>query len=148
MTTLRVPSAPKITLWHHPGCSQSRRALELLQLTDCQVDTFDYQATPPTIEQLQGLLHWLGRRPVQLVRTKDPVWTQLGLSGDDDEAVLAALCRNPILIQRPIAVAEELEKAVVGRPPELVLQLLIPELPSEMNAQALLRQALGGKLPS
>ncbi|MBW2524038.1 MAG: arsenate reductase (glutaredoxin) [Deltaproteobacteria bacterium] len=144
---LRVPTAPKIILWHAPGCPQSKRALELLELTDCEVETYDYVTQPPTVEQLRELLGHLGCGPRRLARKKEPAYEELGLDEADDEALIAALCRNPNLLQSPIAVAPEHREAVVGRPPELVLQLLIPKLPAGVNAEELLRQAMQGKLP-
>ena len=131
---LTVPTAPKITLWHNPKCSKSRRALELLEMTDCEVEIYDYQADPPSPEKLRELLGWLGvgTAPMaakQLARKKEAAWTEQGLEHLDDDALVAALCQNPALIERPIAVAAENAEAIVGRPPELVLKLLIPKLP-------------------
>lgn len=148
---LSVPRPPKITLWHHPSCSKSRRAQELLGLTDAEVELYDYQAEPPSAERLKELLARLGTKKAhQLARKKEAAWAVLiegGLVEDDDDAVIAALSRQPALIERPIAVAPELGEAIVGRPPELVLKLLIPKLPDGTSAEQLMRMALQGKLP-
>lgn len=147
MTELRVPSPPKITLWHAPDCSASRRARELLELTDCELELVEPIDHPPTVEQLRELAGWLGRGPEHLARTKEPAWAALGLAEAPAEAILQALGQHPELIQRPIAFAAEHGEAVVGRPPELVLRLLIPKLPAGQSPELLLRQALQGRLP-
>jgi arsenate reductase len=149
---LVLPQTPKITLWHNPDCSKSRRALELLELTECEVELFDYLATPPTPDQLSQLLAWLGSgcEPLaahRLARKKEARWNELGLEGADDATVIAALSANPALIERPIAVAPEHGEALIGRPPERVLKLLIPKPPAGMNPEDMLRMALQGRLP-
>jgi arsenate reductase len=66
----------------------------------------------------------LGLEPRQLMRRGEAVYKELGLDdpGLSRAALIKAMADNPILIERPIAVRGE--RAVLGRPPEKVLELL------------------------
>ncbi len=110
---------------HHPRCSKSRATLELLRQRGVAVEVIDYQAVPPSIAELADLCAKLGLRPAELVRAKDPLFAELGLSLDDardDRGWLDILHRHPALIERPIVVIGD--RAVLGRPPENVAALL------------------------
>ena len=113
-----------ITLWHNPRCSKSREALALLREHGVEPVVVDYQRTPPTAAELDHVLTLLDIEPLQLIRTGEAIWAQVG--GDDPsldrDALIAAMVANPILIERPIALRGN--RAVIGRPPERVLDLL------------------------
>lgn len=113
-----------IRLFHNPRCSKSREALALLREGGVEPDVVDYLKTPPTAAQLEGLLSQLGLEPRQLMRRGEAVYKELGLDdpGLSRAALIKAMADNPILIERPIAVRGE--RAVLGRPPEKVLELL------------------------
>jgi arsenate reductase (glutaredoxin) len=145
---LEVPQPPHVTLWHNDDCSKSRRAQELLAMTDCEIELYDYLADPPSVERLQELLVWLGKPAEAIARTKEAAWSELGLAEADGATILEALSRQPALIQRPIAVVAANHEAVIGRPPEMVLKLLIPKLPKGMDPNELMRMAMQGKLPT
>ncbi len=115
---------------HHARCSKSRATLELLRQRGIAVEVVDYQATPPSIAELGELCALLGMRPADLVRTKDPLFAELGLDRDaprDDAGWLAILHRHPALIERPIVVLGG--RAVLGRPPENVAALIDGRIP-------------------
>jgi arsenate reductase len=112
----------RITLYHNPRCSKSRQALQLLQERGVEIDTIPYLEQPPTADQLRLLLQQLDMAPRQLLRTGEAESRELNLAQADDDAVIAAMVAHPRLIERPIAVAGA--RAVVGRPPERVLELL------------------------
>jgi arsenate reductase len=113
-----------ITLWHNPRCSKSREALALLRAQGVEPDIRDYQRTPPSVAELAGVLASLGLEPLQLIRTDETVWSDIG--GDpsmlDRVALIEAMVAHPVLIQRPLALRGN--RAVLGRPPERVLDLL------------------------
>ncbi|MCQ4346897.1 arsenate reductase (glutaredoxin) [Pseudomonas stutzeri] len=113
-----------LTLYHNPRCSKSRGALELLEARGLAPRVVRYLETPPTAEELRTLLTGLGYTPRQLLRSGEDEYKALGLDNPalDDEALIAAMAAHPRLIERPILVAGD--KAVVGRPPERVLELL------------------------
>jgi arsenate reductase len=60
--------------------------------------------------------------PRQMVRTKEPVYAELGLETADRDQLLDAMASHPILIQRPIVIHGD--RAVIARPPERLLELL------------------------
>lgn len=113
-----------IRLFHNPRCSKSREALALLRERGVEPEVVEYLKSPPTAAQLEGLLSQLGLEPRQLMRRGEAVYKELGLDdpGLSRAALIAAMAGNPILIERPIAVRGE--RAVLGRPPEKVLELL------------------------
>lgn len=113
-----------VTIYHNPRCGKSREALALLRGRDVELRIVLYLQDPPTAEVLDALLTRLGLEPMALIRRGEPVFAELGLgSGEHSRAALiAAMVANPILIERPIVVAGD--RAVVGRPPVKVLELV------------------------
>lgn len=110
---------------HNPRCSKSRQALELLKARGVDVEVVDYLKTPPDPVELAEICERLGIRPFQLVRSRESLFGELGLSGDNgysDAQWLAVLAEHPRLIERPVLVYEG--RAVIGRPPENVLKIL------------------------
>ncbi len=109
-------------LYFNPACSKCRGALDLL--SGHNVEVVEYLETPPSIEALRRLLILLQLSARELIRTGEPEYTALGLADVslDDEALLAAMHAHPRLIERPIFVRGG--RAVIGRPPERVLELL------------------------
>lgn len=114
---------PTVILYHNPDCSKSRATLDLLRSHGVEPTVIDYLKTPPTMSELKTILNELGLRARDLVRTGEDVFRALDLDRiDNDEAVLHAMVENPILIERPIVRAGG--RAVIGRPPEAVLEIL------------------------
>lgn len=114
-----------ITMFHNPKCSKSRETLKLLNEEGIDPDIIDYLADPPTQKELSAILKKLGMAPKELIRFKEPVAEKLGIKSSDnrpDAEWLKLLAEHPILIERPIVIASK--KAVIGRPPEKVLDLI------------------------
>lgn len=107
-------------LYHNPRCSKSREALRLLREAGCEPEVVEYLKSPLDRNALSGLLARLGLTPGQLARTSQAA--DLGISPATDEEWLEAMIEHPILMERPVA--EVGDRAVVGRPPERVLELL------------------------
>lgn len=114
----------EIVLYHNPRCSKSREALALLQSRELAVSVVPYLETPPDADTLRRLLAKLGIGARQLLRTGEDAYRDLNLADPalDEDALVAAMAAHPKLIERPIAVRGA--RAVVGRPPERVLELL------------------------
>lgn len=112
------------TLYHNPRCSKSREALTQLQANGCQPDILLYIDTPPTAKQLKELLATLGISARKLIRTGEEAYKELNLANEklSDAALIKAMVANPKLIERPIFINGD--KAVIGRPPENVLDIL------------------------
>tara|TARA_R110000787_G_scaffold150544_1_gene264441 strand:- start:154 stop:498 length:345 start_codon:yes stop_codon:yes gene_type:complete len=113
-----------ITLWHSPRCSKSREALALIEAAGCPVTLRKYLDDPPSVAELNAARLALGSPPViQMMRKGESVFKELGLSKSTPDAeLIAAMAAHPILIERPIAFKGA--RAVIGRPPETVKDLL------------------------
>ncbi|MED5608440.1 MULTISPECIES: arsenate reductase (glutaredoxin) [Pseudomonas] len=114
----------QLTLFHNPRCSKSRGALELLEARGLAPTIVRYLETPPSAAELQALLGKLGIGARQLLRTGEEEYKTLGLDDPQlsDAQLIEAMAAHPKLIERPILVAGD--KAVIGRPPEKVLEIL------------------------
>ena len=114
----------KVTIWHNPRCSTSRRTLTLLRERGIEPEVVEYLKDPPTAAEIRDVLARLGKGPREILRKKEPAYAEQGLSepGVTDAQLVEAMARTPILIERPIVLAGE--KAALGRPPEAVLQIL------------------------
>lgn len=113
-----------IELWHNPRCSKSRRALALLQEQGAEVNIRKYLEDVPDLDQLVTVRRALGQpQVIDMMRTDEKLFKELGLSTSDDNTVLlTAMADHPILIERPVAIKGD--SAIIGRPPEKVLELL------------------------
>jgi arsenate reductase (glutaredoxin) len=109
----------KITIYHNPQCSKSRKTLEILQSKNLAPIIIEYLKTPLNSEQLNRLRSYFTLN--DFVRTNESVFTELRLSLDNETHVLQAMQKEPILMQRPIVTYKD--KAMIGRPPEQVLEL-------------------------
>lgn len=112
-----------LTVWFNPQCSKCRTAHGILEERGVAADYVRYLDDAPSREDLERLLVLLGTDdPRAIIRTGEPVYSELGLEGADRETLLDALAAHPILIERPIAIRGD--RAVVARPPERILELL------------------------
>ncbi len=111
-----------LTIYHNPRCSKSRATLALLQAHGAAYEVVEYLEHPPSAARLRELLDKLGLEPRDLMRRKEAPYQELGLAQADDEALINAMVEHPILIERPIV--EAADRAILGRPPENVLELL------------------------
>jgi arsenate reductase len=118
--------ADDTTVWFNPSCSKCRGARDLLGEHGVDASYVEYlQETPSRseLERVLGLLG-LGDDPRVMMRTGEPVYRELGL-GDASvgrDQLFDAMVANPILIERPIVIRGD--RAVIGRPPEKLLELL------------------------
>lgn len=113
-----------ITLYHNPRCSKSRDALTLLREHGHEPEVILYLETPPNSKILKALLEKLGIRARDLLRKGEDAYKTLNLADEtlSEAALIKAMVENPKLIERPIAIKGD--KAVIGRPPENVLQII------------------------
>ncbi len=111
-------------IWHNPRCSKSRQALKLLEDAGAEPVVRRYLDEPPTAAELDAALTALGLEPWDIARTGEARAKELGLKGmeHDRDAWVELMTANPVLIERPIVIADG--RAVVGRPPERVAELL------------------------
>ncbi len=113
----------KTTLFYNPRCSKCRQALCFLQENDIKPEIIEYLKTPPTEKELSVILHKLGLKPKELIRTKEQLFIKKYKGKDySDKDWMKVMCRNPELIERPILI--EGDKAVIGRPPGKIFSII------------------------
>lgn len=113
----------KITIYHNARCSKSREALEALSESNCEIEIIEYLKKTPTKKELKDLLMKLGLKPLDIIRTNEPLFEKkLKNKKFTDAEWIQILFENPILLQRPILV--DGYKAIIGRPVEKVVELL------------------------
>lgn len=109
-------------IYHNPRCSKSRQTLSLLEENGITADVRLYLKEAPSIEEITTLLSQLSIPAIDLMRTKEATYKELGLSTESsDEERIQAMHSHPNLIERPIVIHNN--KAKLGRPPEQVLEL-------------------------
>ncbi len=113
-----------VKIYHNPRCGKSRQTLQLLKEQGIEPDVIEYLKTVPSAQELDDILQKLGMEPRELMRKKEPEYKANGLDDTslDRQALIAGMVNNPILIERPIVIANG--KAAIGRPPEAVLAIL------------------------
>jgi arsenate reductase len=114
----------KVTILHNPRCSKSRNSLALLKEQGIEPDVRLYLENPPTEDELTSILEMLAISAKDLLRRGEPEYKELGLGNQNlsEQQLIQLMIKHPKLIERPIVIAGD--KAVIGRPPEQVLNLL------------------------
>jgi arsenate reductase (glutaredoxin) len=111
-----------VTIYHNPRCNTSRKTLALLQGKGIKPEVVEYLKTPYTAAQLKTLLAQLGLPARAIARKKEAAAAGIDPAKLSEDALIAALAENPIVVERPIVVSGG--KAALGRPPEAVLKVL------------------------
>lgn len=114
----------KVKIYHNPRCSKSRQTLEILNKKNLDIDIVEYLKSPLDINEISNLLKKLGYTARDLLRKGEDVYKNENLSDKSltEDFLIDMMSKNPILIERPIVVSNG--KAVIGRPPEKVLEIL------------------------
>ena len=114
----------KVQILHNPRCSKSRATLQLLTDNGVEPEIILYLDTPPGRDQMTSILDKLNMQPRQLMRRGQSEYKEMGLDNEQlsAEQLISAMLKAPILIERPIVLAND--KASIGRPPESVLEIL------------------------
>jgi arsenate reductase len=113
-----------VKIYHNPRCTKSRQTLQLLKDNGIEPDVIEYLKTPPNAEELSDILQKLDMEPRDLMRKQETDYKANGLDNSalDRQALINGMVTYPILIERPIVLANG--KAAIGRPPENVLSIL------------------------
>ena len=114
----------KPTIFHNPMCGTSRKTLEILRESGCDVWIHEYLKNPPSRDELVRLYDRAGIRPRDALRAKEPLAAELGLNRANvsDDEVLDAMVAHPILIERPIV--ETRNGVRLCRPQDKVREIL------------------------
>jgi arsenate reductase len=110
--------------YHNPKCSKSREGLKIIEEGTHNFTIKLYLSEKITFTELDQIIDKLKIKPIDLVRKKEKIIKEkeLDLNSMSDKEIIETLVENPILIERPILVTDN--KAVVGRPPELINTIL------------------------
>ena len=111
-------------IYHNPRCSKSRQALALIQENGQGVEIIEYLKESLSFKDLKSILEMLNIKAIELIRTNEIIWKE-NYKGKEmtDQELINAMMENPKLIERPIVIKNG--KAIIGRPPEKVLNLLL-----------------------
>ena len=112
------------TIYHNPRCSKSRQTLALLEENGVLPEVVLYLETPPNAATLKQLIKKLGISTRELLRKGEEEYKINNLKDSElsDDQLIQAMVKHPKLIERPIVIKGD--RAVLGRPPENVLDLL------------------------
>ena len=110
-------------IYHNPRCSKSRQTLSLIKEKGVEVEIIEYLKIIPSEKELRSIIKLLGIKPEKLLRKGEADYKE-NFKGKilSDEEWIRAMVQYPKLIERPIVVSDN--KAILGRPPENVLDLL------------------------
>jgi arsenate reductase (glutaredoxin) len=113
-----------VTIYHNPQCGTSRNTLALIRHAGIEPTVIAYLQTPPSRDELVGLIDACGLTPRELLRAKGDVYDELGLADAalTPDQLIDAMVAHPILINRPIVVTPWGTR--LCRPSERVLDLL------------------------
>ena len=110
-------------IYHNPRCAKSRETLKIIEDAGQEPEVVEYLKTPPTEEELTEVFEKLNLPIEYLIRKGEPIYKAEYKDKDlTDEEWIKALVEHPKMLERPIVVNDE--KAILGRPPENVNQLL------------------------
>ena len=114
----------KVLIYHNPRWGKSRESVQILNDLNVEYEIVDYLNNPPSPDELQSLANKMGLKAREFIRVKEAVFKELDLQPhlDDDTFMFQKMSEYPKLIERPIVVKGE--RAVLGRPPEKVEDLL------------------------
>jgi len=112
-----------IKIYHNNRCSKSRCGLQILEDSGKDFEIVKYLEETPSINELTDLIKLLGISPLQLVRKGEAIWKEKFKTQKlSDSELIEAMIKYPKLIERPIVINGN--KAVIGRPPELILDII------------------------
>ena len=113
-----------VKIYHNPRCGKSRQTLQLIKEQGIEPEVIEYLKTPPTAQELDDILQKLDMEPRDLMRKQEAEYKANDLDNEalDRQALIKGMISHPILIERPIVIANG--KAAIGRPPEQVLSIL------------------------
>ncbi|MEF3079028.1 arsenate reductase (glutaredoxin) [Winogradskyella poriferorum] len=112
-----------ITIYHNPRCRKSREGLALLEESGEKFEIVKYLEEPINEKELNTIISKLGIKPIDLIRTNESIWkSEYKGKKLTDQQTIKAMVKYPKLIERPIVVNNN--KAVIGRPKELILDII------------------------
>ena len=113
-----------VTIYHNPRCSKSRQTLQIIKDHGIKPTIVEYLKTPLDKFDLENISRLLNKRPKDFVRKNEADFKENNIKNivENDAGLINEMVKFPKIIERPIVLCEN--KAVIGRPPENVLELL------------------------
>ncbi len=109
-------------IYHNPRCSKSSATLNIILENNIKPDIHLYLEDPLSIKEIKSILELLNTSPENIVRRNEEIYKTLDLKNANKDMLIKMIHENPILLERPIVISKN--KAVLGRPPENVKQLI------------------------
>ena len=111
-------------IFHNPRCSKSRQTLQLLKDNNCKIEIISYLEIDLEVSLIKDILKKLALKPRDILRKGEQEYKDNNLKKDNlsEEDLINYMIKYPKLIERPIVIKGD--KAVIGRPPEKVLELI------------------------
>ena len=112
-----------IVIYHNPRCSKSRETIEILETQKANHEVIKYLDEPLSAEKLGKIVKLLNIKPIELIRKNETIWKENFKDLDfSDSELIKVMAKYPILIERPIVINGD--KAVIGRPPKKILDII------------------------
>jgi arsenate reductase len=113
-----------ITIWHNAKCATSRKVLDAIRKKGVEPKIVDYVKNPPSAAEIKAVLKETGIKPRDLLRKRGTPYDELGLDNPrlSDAALIAAMAKHPILIERPVVLTRKGTR--LCRPPERLKEIL------------------------
>ena len=113
-----------LTIYHNPRCSKSRQTLQIIKDHGIQPIVVEYLKAPLKESELKSISKLLNKRPKDFVRKSEADFKENNIQKiiENDADLINGMVKFPKIIERPIVLYKN--KAVIGRPPENVLELL------------------------
>ena len=111
-------------IFHNPRCSKSRQTLKLLEDNNCEIEIINYLEIDLDVLLITDTLEKLSLKPRDILRKSEQDYKDNNLKREDlsDNELINYMIKYPKLIERPIVIKGH--KAVLGRPPENILELI------------------------
>ena len=129
LNALGNAEAMKVSMTYNAQCGTARNVLAMLREKGIEPEIVEYLKTPFTAAGIAALVQQMGVSVRDVVRVKEPLYAELKLAGADDDALLAAMAANPILLNRPIVMIGKCAK--LCRPSETVNEFLLSAIHSD-----------------
>ena len=112
-----------IKILHNPRCSKSRQGLKILEDSGKEYQIIKYLDNALSKNELAELIQLLNISPIELIRKGEAIWKDKYKDKImTDTQIIEAMVSNPKLIERPVVISNN--KAVIGRPPTLIKELI------------------------
>lgn len=113
-----------IVIYHNPDCGTSRNTLAMIRQSGEEPRVVEYLETPPTRDELVGLIRAMSIPVRGLLRQKGTPYDALNLADPKwtDDELIDFMIMHPVLMNRPIVVTPLGTR--LCRPSEAVLDML------------------------